>query len=937
MNKAGFLLCCLPAFVVLFATTSLCQQQWQTLHGHVRPVVVSGQAAPVGLLSSSQRLNLAIMLPLRNQADLTAFLERVQDPSSPDFRKFLTVSQFTEKFGPSEQDYQAVVNFAKANGLNVTATSPNRLLVDVSGSVAQVEKTLHVVMRLYQHPTENRTFYSPDREPSLNLGVVVAHIAGLNNFSIPQPKFKRNIEGQAVHGNSGTGPGGAYLGGDMRAAYYGGTALTGSGQSVGLLEFDGYNSTDVSSTFDGQSYNVPIYNVLIDGASAGSDGNDGEQVLDIVQAIAMAPGMSQVRVYIAPLNSSIGSGDVDIFNQMATDNVAKQLSCSWGWTPDDPSADDPIFQEFAAQGQNLFVASGDAGAYTGSHTNDYSFPAEDVYVVAVGATDLTTNGAGGPWESETAWSYSSGGPSDNGFAIPSWQAGIANSSNSASTSVRNVPDVAAEGNFDNFLCNDGSCAGDWGGTSFAAPRWAGFLALVNEQVVSNGNSTLGFVNPALYSIGKSPNYDSDFHDITSGNNNNGKGTSYNAVVGYDLVTGWGSPKGQNLITALAGGASPSFTLSDSPGNLTITQGAAGGTTTITVNPQNGFTGAVNLTATGLPSGATATFNPTSTTGTSILTLTASSSAATGTATITITGTSGSLVQTAAVALTVNAATTPNFSLSASPASLTVAPGSNGKSTITISSQASFASATTLAATGLPSGVTAAFSTNPVTPPANGTVTTVLTFTASSSAALGTTTVTVTGTSGSLVHSTNVALTISSSSGTQMAVYNSTLTAPGCATVGSGCDSGPSLLLGRDHLSGGAEPNQPNTINGSCADGTVGIFHSDESNDRIVVASTSGGPLTHGTRATVTATVWAYSGYTSDALDLYYAANANNPSWIHIKTIVPPRAGAQTLSATFTLPTGSLQAVRAQFRYLGKPSACTSGSYNDHDDLIFAVQ
>ena len=149
---------------------------------------------------------------------------------------------------------------------------------------------------------------------------------------------------------------------------------------------------------------------------------------------------------------------------------------------------------------------------------------------------------------------------------------MANSSNGASTTIRNLPDVAAEGNFDNYLCDQGSCSGTWGGTSFAAPRWAAFLALVNQQVVANGGSTLGFVNPAIYSIGFGSSYTSDFHDITSGNNNNGKGKSYNAVTGYDLVTGWGSPIGQNLINALAGAATPSFTLSDSPSSVTITQG-----------------------------------------------------------------------------------------------------------------------------------------------------------------------------------------------------------------------------------------------------------------------------------------------------------------------------------------------------------------------------
>src|SRR6202041_1553631 len=211
-------------------------------------------------------------------------------------------------------------------------------------------------------------------------------------------------------------PSGAYLGGDMRAAYYGGTALTGGGQTVGVLEFDGSDMSDVTPSFAGQRNSVPIQNELLDGASAGSDGDDGEQVLDIVQAASMAPGLSQIRVYIAPSTSQIGVGDVDLFNDMATENIAKQLSCSWGWNPDDTAQLDPIFEELAAQGQTLFVASGDAGAYTGSNTTDNSYPAESVYVVAVGGTDLATNGAGGPWQSETAWRDSSGGPARHGFS-----------------------------------------------------------------------------------------------------------------------------------------------------------------------------------------------------------------------------------------------------------------------------------------------------------------------------------------------------------------------------------------------------------------------------------------------------------------------------------------------------------------------------------------
>jgi len=375
--------------------------------------------------------------------------------------------------------------------------------------------------------------------------------------------------------------------------------------------------------------------------------------------------------------------------------------------------------------------------------------------------------------------------------------------------------------------------------------------------------------------------------------------------------------------------------------MTVTQGS-NGTSTITITSVGGFNAATTLTASGLPSGVTAAFStnpvtpPANGSATSTLTLTASSTATTGTATVTITGTSGSTVHSTTITLTVNAVAQPNFTIGASPSSVTVTQGGNGTSTVTITSQNSFNSATTLSATGLPSGVTAAFSTNPVTPPANGSATSMLTLTASATATTGTATVTVTGTSGTLTHSTTIALTVNSSVGLQTAAYDSTLKAPKCASAGSGCDSGPSLLLGRDTMSGGAEPNQPNTINNSCADGTSGTFHSDESNDRLVVATTDGSALAAGKTVKVSATVWAYSSFTSDHLDLYYAANASSPTWVLIGTITPTAAGAQTLSANYTLPSGTLQAVRAQFRYQGSASSCTTGSYNDHDDLIFAV-
>jgi subtilase family serine protease len=591
-----FLMCLFLVLAVNFLAAQ--QQQLQVLHRHVRPAIAKGQALPVAALPPTQHLRVAIMLPLRNQPELNSLLERLYDPSSPDYHKFLTVEQFTEQFGPTVQDYQAVIDFAKANGLTVTDTPSNRLLVDLDGAVPQIEKAFHVKMTVYQHPTENRTFYSADREPSLALNVPISHIAGLNDFSIPRPLYKRAaVADRAIHANTtGSGPQGAFQPSDMRAAYYGGTALTGSGQTAGLVEFDGYSVTDVNGDLGNETNTIPLVNVLVDGASAGSDGDDTEQALDIAQVIGMAPGLSSIRVYIAPNTSAIGVGDVDMFNKIATDNLAKTLSCSFGWTPEDASSNDPIFQEFAAQGQTLFVASGDAGPYTGSNATDFSFPAEDPNVVAVGGTSLTTNGAGGSWASETTWVDSSGGPADDGFALPSYQSGVASSANQASATIRDVPDVAADADFNNIACNAGSCTDNQvGGTSYAAPRWAGFIALVNQQSAANGNSTVGFINPAIYAIGKGSSFTSDFHDITVGNATNSAGKSFNAVTGYDLVTGWGSPTGQNLINALAGTPTQTGTVSLSPtslnfGSVTVNTTSAAQTVTLS----NGTASAVTI-------------------------------------------------------------------------------------------------------------------------------------------------------------------------------------------------------------------------------------------------------------------------------------------------------------------------------------------------------
>jgi subtilase family serine protease len=775
-------LVCAAAFMLI--TIPGQAQPQSLLTRHVREEIVSGRAQFVGQLPATQTLRFDIVLPLRDRAGLQSFVQEVQDPASPFHHQFLTPQEFTARFGPTQEDWDALVAFAKASGFEIISGTREERDLRLSGTVANIERAFHVTMGTYHDLTEDRTFFAVDREPTVDLPFQLWHITGLDNDSKPHPMYVKKSDYAKAHGidankvvshaTTGSGPSASFLGSDMRAAYYGGTALTGSGQNIALFEFAGTDLSDLSTYYKNVGQTEPYTPTLISTGgygtscvdSGGSACDDTEQTLDMTQAMGMAPGSTMLYMYVCGDVLASGSGNISdtacISSMVSTAAapLSKQISCSWGWTPADPSTLDPYFEQMASQGQNFFAASGDSSAWSASNE---AWPADDANIVSVGGTDLTTSSAAGPWKSETAWADSGGGISPDSIPIPSWQklSGVITSSNRGSTTLRNGPDVSANANFTFYVCADQTTctANDYGGTSFATPMWAGYLALANEQAASNGD-TIGFIDPIIYPAALTSSYGTYFHDITSGS----CGT-YSGITGYDLCTGWGSPNTTGIINLLAGSATPSFTLSATPSSLSVTQGNSG-TSTITVTDAGGFTGSVTLAASGLPSGVTAAFGTNPTTGTSVLTLTASSTATTGTSTVTITGTSGSLTATTTVALTVSATASPNFTIAASPASLTVTQGAKGTSTITITSTGGFNSATTLSATGLPAGVTAAFSTNPVTPAANGSATSTLTLTASASATVGAATVTITGTSGSTSHSTTIALTVNASSGTK---------------------------------------------------------------------------------------------------------------------------------------------------------------------------
>jgi hypothetical protein len=727
-----------------------------------RQVLPTRTAAPAGAqdsgkLPDSQAMSLSIALPLRNQQQLKAFLQQLHDPSSPQYNHFLTVAQFTEKFGPTASDYEKVIAYAKSHGMTVTKTYANRMLVNVTAPVSSVNQTFHVTMHSYQHPTENRKFYAPNVEPSIEQGFSILSVHGLSNYEQPHPMLKKASAIQSY--TTGSGQSGQFLGSDIRAAYAPGVTLDGTGQTVGLIELGPYNLSDVQSYFSSisQPLNVPIYNVLlsVDGICSGTPAtggcDDGEEVIDIQQAISMAPNLSALIVYEA---YGANSDALTAFTQAANDNIAKQLSLSFGWggTPSTEPGYEQIFMELQAQGQNVFVASGDLGANVG----DVGYPGNSPNITDAGGTDLTTNGPGGAWLSESGWVGSGGGWSTQS-PIPGYQIPVINSTNQGSPSYRNIPDVAMEANTDNYFCANGSCQGGIGGTSLAAPRWAGFLALVNEQ--ANGNP-VGFLNTTLYSVGQTSNYTNLFHDIITGNDfNSGSPDLFSAVTGYDLVTGWGTPTGQNLIDTLApaNATSPNFALTASPATIDLTPGSSG-TSTITVTPTNGFNAVVNLNATvvGSPAGVTASLSSSSITGAGSSTLSVSTTSETpgGNILIAITGTGNGLSKTVYVSIAL-----PDFSLSLTPTALYLNQSNVTTGAVSITPENGFTGKVQLSLkSSLPDSVVGAFS------PSQATTRSTLMLAAGTKARTGVDNmISITGESGSITHTLSSA-TLSVSAG-----------------------------------------------------------------------------------------------------------------------------------------------------------------------------
>jgi subtilase family serine protease len=578
---------------MLFAALTASAEQ--VLTGHVPEVIARAHLQPMGRLADTNRLHLVLGLPLRHREILTNLLAQIYDPASPNFHKYLTPEQFTEQFGPTTNDYEAVTAFAKKNGLEVSGTHRSRQLVDVQGSTATIEAAFHIKLQTYQHPTEARTFFAPDVDPTVDAGLPIREISGISDYAQLRPAGHAAKAGAIGGPASGSNPSGLYQGKDYRNAYAPGASLAGSGQYVGLFEADGYYASDITLyEKDAGMTNVPLQNVLIDGFSGTPGSGDLEVSLDIEITIAMAPALAGVVVF--ETDNSVGHW-IDVLDTMANNVQISQFSSSWGYTggTNPNAAYDDVFIKMAMQGQSYFQAVGDGDAWT----NPIWVPAASPYLTVVGGTTLTMTSGGGAYTSEKVWNigdyttnkivggawsqngngyWGTGGGVSPDYAIPTWQTNINMTTNHGSTTQRNIPDVAMVA-FDNLVVygNNGQTDYYSVGTSGAAPLWAGFTALINQQAAASHKVPVGFINPSLYALAQKTNYATLFHDITVGNNTSSASpNNYYAAPGYDLCTGLGTPNGTNLIYALVATltAQTAPTITVPPASQTV---AVGGT------------------------------------------------------------------------------------------------------------------------------------------------------------------------------------------------------------------------------------------------------------------------------------------------------------------------------------------------------------------------
>lgn len=518
------------------------------------------RATELGAHPADSSINLTIGLELRNSDKLERFLSEVLNPASPAYRHFLTPTEFTARYGPTQAQVAAVVDFLTRHHIKIQDVSSNRILIHTTASTAAYEHAFGI--RINDYRLGKREFFSTTDRPRLPTAIagLVANIIGLNNAAVMRPHHHiRPLvtnPPQTVGARVSSPPAATsgYYNPFQIATAYGWPAIDNAANGVGvttailtasssgLVENTDYRAFWAAFGLPDHTVNV----IPVDG-DQGATGGMGETLLDIEWSGAMGPGQT-FDVYVAADASF--STFTDMYNQFVIDNSAQVMTTSWGAPEAAGSAqtDDEIFMEAAAQGISMFAAAGDSGSGDGTgQSNMADYPSSSPWITAANGTELRADKSG-QYLSETAWG-GTGGAISQVFAEPAWQYGPGVPQNG----WRNNSDVAmnAGGAYPYLMYINGQWRLVYG-TSAVAPQLAGLFAI---GVAQNGGSSLGQSNALIYNDVNSGNYATDFRDVTTGSNG-----AYTAKTNWDHPTGWGSPARPTCsrISAFRGRPAPSW-------------------------------------------------------------------------------------------------------------------------------------------------------------------------------------------------------------------------------------------------------------------------------------------------------------------------------------------------------------------------------------------
>jgi len=565
-----------PVLAVSVALVGLALPTSNALATEAR-VVVAGTApipANVTVVNETITTSFDVTLSPRSPAVLAGYIASLSNTASPNFHHYLTTADFAQRFGASPSSVDAVRHYFQGFGLRAGELSKGRLVLHVRGTTSQIAHAFAArVETLRRSNGELAAQLATKGTVPAPIAHDIAGVAGLS--TVVQPSTNLVLSHAKAHiaiattcpddgGETSTkpNPNGGYTPFQF-AQLYGLNTLwasnvTGSGETIAVYELSPYDPGDLATYMNCYGLNPTLTPVSVDGGPTGPF--DDEPTLDVEEVAAMAPGAT-IDIYQGPNNSN---GPIDTYQQIADDNKASIVTTSWGTCEadpsGDPSAEQPIFEQMAAQGQTVVSAAGDEGSSDCNGVTNNSpavdDPASQPYVTGVGG--LTVNDIN-PLN-QTVWNtpVKSGAPGAGGGGVstlwsrPTWQnaPGIP-----ASATMRLVPDLATDGDpgtgFVQYFTGTGqpacnqNCLAGWnsvGGTSIGSPMVGALVAVAAQGC---GSGRLGFINPSLYAMAST-----GFVDVTSGSNDLYNVGEYSAGPGYDMASGLGSPDGAGFFAGL---------------------------------------------------------------------------------------------------------------------------------------------------------------------------------------------------------------------------------------------------------------------------------------------------------------------------------------------------------------------------------------------------